>query len=310
MSQVPTDKLYDHHRQQLSAMLDGELAPDQAKFMLRRLEHDAELAACWERWQVCGDVLRGCHEALLPRDFSQRVADAISDRHVAPGEAAAAATGKSHWVRWSGGAVLAATVAMAAVLVARQLPEADDGATAAPAQIATNTAGSPAAVPTEVASRPAPDAAESGKPLVPAAPAAALATAVATADVPRRAAERRSRAQSQRAATRIRRQADDAPAMMAVNNASAAAPASATTTRLADAPAPILAGSDPFVPRAPVHGRPWPRAIVPALSSGNTFTASFGGSVAPAPFHPFEPRVEPQPALRGDGRPDADTGPR
>ena len=65
MTQEQTDKLYDHHRQQLSAMLDGELPPDQAKFMLRRLEHDRELAACWERWQVCGDVLRGRHEALL-----------------------------------------------------------------------------------------------------------------------------------------------------------------------------------------------------------------------------------------------------
>lgn len=308
MSQAPTDKLYDHHRQQLSAMLDGELAPDQAKFMLRRLEHDAELAACWERWQVCGDVLRGCHEALLPRDFSQRVADAISDRHAVPGEAAAAAPGKSHWVRWSGGAVLAATVAMAAVLVARQLPEADDGATAVPAQVAANTASGPAAVSTGPGSRSAPDAAESGKPLAPPA-AAALATAVATADVPRRAAERRSRAQAQRAATRIRRQADDAPALVAVNApvATAAAPASATT-RLVEAPA--LAGTDPFVPRAPAHGRPWPRAIVPALSSDNAFTASFGGSVAPAPFHPFEPRVELQPAQSADGRLDADSGPR
>src|SRR3546814_18043427 len=58
MIQPQTDKLDDHHRQQLSAMLDGELLPDQAKFMLRRLEHDGELAACWERWQVCGEVMQ------------------------------------------------------------------------------------------------------------------------------------------------------------------------------------------------------------------------------------------------------------
>src|SRR3546814_12877083 len=80
MIQPQTDKLDDHHRQQLSAMLDGELLPDQAKFMLRRLEHDGELAACWERWQVCGEVMRGRQGALLPADFSRRVAAAIVER--------------------------------------------------------------------------------------------------------------------------------------------------------------------------------------------------------------------------------------
>src|SRR3546814_9904393 len=80
MIQPQTDKLDDHHRQQLSAMLDGELLPDQAKFMLRRLEHDGELAACWERWQVCGEVMRGRQGALLPADFSRRVANAIVDQ--------------------------------------------------------------------------------------------------------------------------------------------------------------------------------------------------------------------------------------
>src|SRR3546814_11040587 len=77
MIQPQTDKLDDHHRQQLSAMLDGELLPDQAKFMLRRLEHDGELAACWERWPVCGEVMRGSQGALLPADFSRRAAHAI-----------------------------------------------------------------------------------------------------------------------------------------------------------------------------------------------------------------------------------------
>ena len=38
------DKLDLHQRQQLSALVDGELAPDQARFLLRRLQHDAELS--------------------------------------------------------------------------------------------------------------------------------------------------------------------------------------------------------------------------------------------------------------------------
>src|SRR3546814_12328807 len=78
MIQPQTDKLDDHHRQQLSAMLDGELLPDKAKFMLRRLEHDGELAACGERWQVWGEVMRGRKGALLPAALSHRIAHAIS----------------------------------------------------------------------------------------------------------------------------------------------------------------------------------------------------------------------------------------
>ncbi|QDW67431.1 sigma-E factor negative regulatory protein [Luteimonas granuli] len=75
---APPDRLDAYHRRQLSAMLDGELSPDQTRFMLRRLQHDRELAACWERWQVCGEVLRGRGHALLPAEFSQRVAAAIA----------------------------------------------------------------------------------------------------------------------------------------------------------------------------------------------------------------------------------------
>ena len=42
-------KLSLQRRQQLSALVDGDLAPDQAKFLLRRLGHDAELAGRWDR---------------------------------------------------------------------------------------------------------------------------------------------------------------------------------------------------------------------------------------------------------------------
>jgi len=110
------ERLHLYHRQQVSAMLDGELAPDEARFMLRRLQHDAELAGCWERWQVCGDVLRGRADDLLPADFAQRVARAI---HV-PQTAAAthAATEMRGWRRWWGTA-LAASLALAAWVVVR-----------------------------------------------------------------------------------------------------------------------------------------------------------------------------------------------
>ncbi len=37
---MTTDKIDKHYFQQLSALVDGDLAPDQARFLLRRMQHD------------------------------------------------------------------------------------------------------------------------------------------------------------------------------------------------------------------------------------------------------------------------------
>ena len=301
-----TDKLHDHHRQQLSAMLDGELLPDQAKFMLRRLEHDGELAACWERWQVCGDILRGRHDALLPADFSRRIADAIAGQDRAVTAADAPVTTKHpRWSRWGGGAALSASVAMAALFVGRQLPGPDSGP-AVPAQVVAS-ATAPAATapanrtqPAPAPSRPAPDAAST------------LATAVAVAEVPRRAAERRAtRAQQQRAAARTRRAATAAEAPVRVAAASAAAPTVATPAPLvltgAEVPSSASVTALFATQPVPAPARPWPRAILPGFPAENAFTASYGGAAHEHPFHPFEPRVELQAA---PDRQPATSGPR
>jgi len=108
--------LHAFHRQQLSAMLDGELSPDEAKFMLRRLEHDVELARCWERWQVCGEVLRGRADGLLPGDFAARVAVAVQAPLPRP---ETSANPRQHPRLLWGGMGIAAALALAAVLVVR-----------------------------------------------------------------------------------------------------------------------------------------------------------------------------------------------
>ena len=69
----------EFHREQLSAMMDGALSADEARFLLRRMEHDDELADCWERWQFAGDAMRGIAGRALPADFSRRVGRAIAD---------------------------------------------------------------------------------------------------------------------------------------------------------------------------------------------------------------------------------------
>ena len=282
------DKLFVYHRRQLSAMLDGELSPDEAKFMLRRLQHDTELATCWERWQVCGDMLRGQRNALLPSDFAGRVALALAGGAVASAQAVPAPVQvrRPRLVRWGGGAAVAASVALLAVFAGRQLPEiAPDADTAASTpMVAAGPALGPAQAPVTaaVAGAAAPDAvADAGGrvPLPAPEAAAALATAaLAVAEVPRRAAERRAPAQAQRT-----RAAGDASRQAPVLVAVATSP-----------PAPELAapaaveGHFALPPASEVASRPWPRALMP--TAGHAFTVGYGQLPREAGFEPFRPR--------------------
>ncbi|HBS63281.1 MAG TPA: anti-sigma factor, partial [Stenotrophomonas sp.] len=122
---TPPDKLDAHNRQQLSALIDGELSADEARFMLRRLEHDEALSGCHERWQMLGDVLRGQACAPAPQAFAERIRVAVAaEPRPQPQPAAAPATvRRSGWRRWGGGAALAASVAAVAMFMTReQLP--------------------------------------------------------------------------------------------------------------------------------------------------------------------------------------------
>jgi negative regulator of sigma E activity len=315
---APPDKLYAHNRRQLSAMLDGELSPDQARFMLRRLQHDAELAACWERWQVCGDVLRGRGHALLPADFSRRVAEAIAApaAGVAAVEANARVPRRQHRVLHWGGGALAASIALAALFMARPLTDArapglaDAGRSGATAPAVVQVA--PPAVLADagvdgVAPANAPVSGDTGGAADLLAAAAPLAVAV-----PRRATERVStRSQAQRSAVRRSQTGTDAP-VRAVAAAQApaqvkapgiASPAAASGS-LSAAPGglPAYAGMGPTASGDVLFGaspapasRPWPRAVLPGLSRTQPFSAGYG-LPAPESFAPFQPRLD-EPAI-------------
>ena len=312
MTQPRTDNLDDHHRQQLSAMLDGELQPDQAKFMLRRLEHDGELAACWERWQVCGEVMRGRQGALLPADFSRRVASAIleqGDGAPAAGAAAPAAPKHPRWARWGGGAPLAASVAMGARHGGRQAP-APGPSPVAPTQVVASTASAGA----DAQAAPSPEPAAPAPTQAPDA-ASTLATAVAAAEVPRRAAQRRAaRGQQQRAASRVRRSVQAPVAVAAASAAPDSLPSpgadlASAPSVLAEADSPASGTVTDLFTAQPMQPRPWPRAILPDLPARGAFTVGYGGMAREQhPFHPFEPRVELQQAPAG--RQPAASGPR
>lgn len=273
------DKVLDHTREQLSALFDGELALDEARFLERRLQHDASLAGCVSRWQAIGDAMRGQGMALAPAGFSERVAVAVA-AEAAPPPAARHAAGLRRG--WMPGAALAASVALVAFFATRQSPVATPAGDAPAVQVAQASASDATATP-GVPRVPAPQA--------PDRQVAQLAAAVAVAEVPRRAAARRApssrNGQAQRAAaTRTSRQsAIDAQPQFAVASA-APLPAS-------------VAPENPFAPaeaasHQAVVSRPWPRAL---LSNAGTLTVGYG-NLQPNPlqverdaFHPFRPRI-------------------
>src|SRR5690606_3270122 len=256
------DKVLDLTRQQLSALFDGELGMDEARFLQRRLEHDRALAAAWSRWQLAGDALRGEATAAAPAGFAERVAAAVA------GEGGTHAGARPQRRYWVPGAALAASVGALAVFMARPAPNE----IVAPAVPTVEVASAAQPAPAELPAAPATPAPQ--QPSLPDQGAQVAVAAVAVAEVPRRAAERRSRAQQQRAAaTRAER---NAPAPVLVANA--------------DAPAEA-APANPFAPAeaaGAITTRPWPRALLP--DAGSAFSVGYGRlQPAPAAFRQFEP---------------------
>ncbi|WP_369933545.1 sigma-E factor negative regulatory protein [Xanthomonas tesorieronis] len=291
---APPDKFELHYRQQLSALIDGELPADEARFVVRRLQHDEELAGCHERWQLCGDILRGRVCMPAPADFGERVRQAVAaEAQRAETVRASDAAGSRRAWRWGGSAALAASVAAIALFMTRErLP--DTAPAAAPVQVASSNA--------PVAAKPAvPVAAVPRAPSPsPADPQGDLGAAVAAAPAVAIAANRRQEAAVRRGATRTQQAARSSAARAAepVRAVAAAAPprpaASAlplTATTAGQALAQQHA-SDPFAHQAaPLQARPWPRSALAPAASGGEFTASFPRQGASAAFYPFEPRL-------------------
>lgn len=104
----------DELREHVSALMDGELAGDQARFLLRRMETDTELARCWARYQLAGAMLRRERPQML---LSDDLADAVMRRAAAeprPGSGIGRRV-----LRWAGGGAVAAAVAVVALVSTR-----------------------------------------------------------------------------------------------------------------------------------------------------------------------------------------------
>ena len=130
MSQTPHD-----FAEQLSAFMDGELPDAEARFLLRRLEHDAELRAAWTRMQLASQCLRSQAWRPVDEGFAGRVGAGLAQAPAAPRPA---------WLRW---AVAASVLALGLVMAPRllQSPEAPAAnLSVAPAPSAEHIVPSPA----------------------------------------------------------------------------------------------------------------------------------------------------------------------
>lgn len=146
------DKSSEQLRESLSALLDGELSPTEAAFLIKRMAHDAELNAQWQRFQGIGEVLRGQAQILESDKFSARVLNRIAIAEAqAPNsrqfqqQKTAAVTGarfnRQTLSRFGAGIAIAAAVAWAALLLPqRSAPELEPpvvAQTAAPLTMAS-----------------------------------------------------------------------------------------------------------------------------------------------------------------------------
>lgn len=136
------------NREILSAGMDGELSREEIRFLLRRLEADPVLADTWARFHVGRDGLRGEFTPLASSDFASRVMAVIE------AEPATAGLPRRRWLHWSAGGAIAASVAVAALMLSQPAGNrsaSPDIAQRAPlmdqAQVADVAAPTPAAAP-------------------------------------------------------------------------------------------------------------------------------------------------------------------
>lgn len=120
------------HAEDLSALVDGALGKSESVFLLRRLEHDPELRACYSRYHLIRDCLRNPATAMpVAGDLAGRIHLAIS-QDGAPARSLPWRGG----LQWAAGFFTAAIVAAGAFMYVQ--PRNDgDALVAAPAAAAS-----------------------------------------------------------------------------------------------------------------------------------------------------------------------------
>lgn len=124
----------DQIREQISALLDGELARDELGLLVRRMERDTELRRAFGSYVLIGEALRAPGAVTASRGFAARVTSAIDEQ---PAPIAAPADGqlglRTRWSRPVVATAVAAGAAVAAVLLWRPIGRDSENTTVAEA---------------------------------------------------------------------------------------------------------------------------------------------------------------------------------
>ncbi|HNR92457.1 MAG TPA: sigma-E factor negative regulatory protein [Dokdonella sp.] len=97
--------------EQLSALMDGELTREETLFLLRRAGHDPGIATRWSRWHVARHALRRQEGQPLRPGFARAILLQVES------EAAPVRPRQTPWLRWASGGAIAASVAVAALVL-------------------------------------------------------------------------------------------------------------------------------------------------------------------------------------------------
>ncbi|MDR2872933.1 MAG: hypothetical protein LBV45_10575 [Xanthomonadaceae bacterium] len=292
-----TDKLEIHCRQQLSALIDGELPADEARFLLRRLQHDQELAGCLDRWQLTGELLRHQVQIMAPVDFSQRVAAAIASE-MQNESLRYPARGRPVWMKWGGGAALVASIVTVALFMNRESPLSTVPLQEVETAVFATQARLPAAEemsPIDEATSTVAESLVSEPNVVPISERAVAelsAEPVRTApSSPARPAVRQTvprRAASDAAAVPIAALQTDRPAPTMSEPGSTTVLADASSSAVDDTT--ITPATSPLSPQ---YSRPWPRSSL--LQSDSAFNVGFPRQSMSRDLRSFESHVRSEP---------------
>ena len=118
-----------NNREDLSALMDGELGMEPARFLLRRMQSDRELARDWSRWHLIRACLAERAASVSPHSDPLRIASSDDDAFVARVMAQVRITAqpRRHWARYIGGGAIAASVAAAALMLSVPQSTSTDG---------------------------------------------------------------------------------------------------------------------------------------------------------------------------------------
>lgn len=122
------DPLEQSTLEALSAGVDGELPAHELRFLLRRLDHDARLQHVWSRYHLMREGLRGSLPPLATPGFAARVSASIEHASLPAGGR------RRHWLRWSAGGAIAASVAAATLMLGQPANDAERAVAAQTAQ--------------------------------------------------------------------------------------------------------------------------------------------------------------------------------